>query len=172
MSDRIVITRSFLATSVLGCLFLLTYWSNRGELERGMVRSLAFVGIMGGVHSVGYRAYRYQGLHKGLGEGGSATEAESVADPLGRLSDRLASAYRKGFQLALVEQMLVLGLSALVLDGGRLFRVCGIATLVYWTVAMLIVGRRPASPTSFDLVLIRYGSLLLPLLVGGVAYAL
>jgi hypothetical protein len=166
MSDRTAITSSFLTTSILGALFLLGYWSGQGELDRGVLRSVGFVGIMGGVHLAGFRAYRRQGLDGPLDDGGQESAADWTAWP----STGIAPASLDGFKLALVEQVLLLGLSALVLDGGRLFRVCAIAALAYGAASVLIVARRPASPTSFDLALIRYGSLILPPLVGWVAY--
>jgi hypothetical protein len=166
VSDRTAITSSFLTTSILGGLFLLGYWSGQGELNRGVLRSVAFVGIMGGVHSVGYRAYRRQGLNGPWDDGGK----ESVTDWMFRSSSAIAPGYLDGLKLALVEQVLLLGLSALLLDGGHLFRVCVIATLAYWAASVMIVVRRPVAPTSFDLAFIRYGSLILPLLVGWVAY--
>ena len=173
MTDRAVLIRSFFLTSVVGSLFIASYWSSRGEAERGTLRSLGFIGIMGGVHLFGCRAYRRQGfLGSGSEFSGEWAGEDSASTRPRSLSTRVAPAYLDGFKLAVVEQVLILGVAALVLDGGWLIRVCGMAALAYWGASALIVARRPSAPTPLDLVLIRYGSLILPLSVGGLASSL
>jgi hypothetical protein len=53
-------------------------------------------------------------------------------------------------------------LMALMLDGGRSARYCLVALIGHWLLIVLIVARRPASPTRIDLFCIRWG---LPLLM-------
>ncbi len=66
-------------------------------------------------------------------------------------------------------QAVVLVLSSLVLDGGQIFRVCAIAALGYWIAVVVIMWRRPVSPTPTDLGFIRYGFWLLILLTKVIA---
>jgi hypothetical protein len=51
----------------------------------------------------------------------------------------------------------------LMLDFGRMGKVCGIAMLGYWAGAALIVARRPNAPAAGDLTFLRWG--FLPLFV-------
>jgi hypothetical protein len=149
MSERTTIIVSFLATSLLGCTFLVWSWSGRGAIDQGMIRGLGFVGIMAGAHTVGFRLYRRQ---------------SNAPEPSAPLSSR----YVPAFRLALIEQVLLLGLSSLMLDGGRAFRICAIAVLAYWATSLVLAWRRPTAPTRFDLAFLRYGSLMLPIVVGSV----
>jgi hypothetical protein len=54
-------------------------------------------------------------------------------------------------------------LTAMVLDTGRLNRMCQLAIVGQWLGIFLVLGRRPLSPTLSDLLFIRYG--IMPLLV-------
>ncbi|MEI8289428.1 MAG: hypothetical protein WCH99_08130 [Verrucomicrobiota bacterium] len=55
---------------------------------------------------------------------------------------------------------LVLGiLSALILDGGTVARICGIALVAFWGGAVVMIWRHPQSPTKVDIELIRFGFL-------------
>jgi hypothetical protein len=58
----------------------------------------------------------------------------------------------------LVITQLVIGLlMALMLDGGRLARICGIALLAHWVGIGISLVSRPREPTATDLVLVEYG---------------
>jgi hypothetical protein len=55
---------------------------------------------------------------------------------------------------------LVLGLlSLLILDGGRVAQMCGIALAAFWSGAVVLIWRHPQSPSRLDLELIRFGYL-------------
>lgn len=55
---------------------------------------------------------------------------------------------------------LILGvLSLLILDGGTAARICFIALVAFWGGAVVLVWRRPQSPTRLDIELIRFGYL-------------
>ena len=59
-----------------------------------------------------------------------------------------------------VALQIVLGLlSLLILDGGTVARICGIALVAFWAGAGLLIYRRPTSPSRLDLQLIRFGYL-------------
>lgn len=48
-------------------------------------------------------------------------------------------------------------LTLFVLDMGQTNRACEVAMLCQWITNMLVVLRRPQTPTSLDLIIIRYG---------------
>ena len=73
----------------------------------------------------------------------------------------LTSALKFGIAL----QLCLLVLTALVLDGGQLFRLCSVAATGYWLGVAMIVVRRKTTPTRLDLYFIRYGNLVLLVLV-------
>jgi len=59
-----------------------------------------------------------------------------------------------------VALQLILGiLSLLILDGGTIARICGIALVAFWGGAVALIWRHPQSPTRTDIELIRFGYL-------------
>jgi hypothetical protein len=53
---------------------------------------------------------------------------------------------------------IVLGLLALlILDGGMIAQICGIALLAFWSGAVVLILRHPQTPSRLDIELIRYG---------------
>lgn len=59
---------------------------------------------------------------------------------------------------------IVLGLLGfMILDGGAIARICGIALLAFWGGAAVLIWRHPQSPSRVDIELIRFGYL--PLIV-------
>jgi hypothetical protein len=59
---------------------------------------------------------------------------------------------------------IVLGLLGLmILDGGVIAQLCGIALVAFWGGAAVLIWRRPQSPSRVDIELIRFGYL--PLIV-------
>jgi hypothetical protein len=98
-------------------------------------------------------------------------------------SDDLASqplfAAREKFShaivIALAQQVPVLILAALILDGGLILRFCGIAAIAAWVFTLTILLRRPKEPTNIDLAVIKYSfwpAMLLILVVGFVMQSL
>jgi hypothetical protein len=59
--------------------------------------------------------------------------------------------------MSLVQHLLVFGLYAATLDGGRLVGMCAAVSLGFWLVVLLIVIRRRRNPTNFDLAFIAIG---------------
>jgi hypothetical protein len=84
----------------------------------------------------------------------------------------LAPEYRTATQTALALQIPIAVLCLLMLDGGQLARVCGIAMLGFWIVAAEIAVRRPWSPTKTDLWYWRWGFVPCFVLAGFVGHAL
>jgi hypothetical protein len=112
---------------------------------------------MGLVHVVGYRVYLEQARL-------AATPGVGAMGPIGGRA--LAAEYVAALRFGVVQQLVLLGLSALMLDGGRTLRLCAIAAVAYWAAALLIIARRPAAPTRADRTFLRYGYLVLPVVAG------
>ncbi len=77
------------------------------------------------------------------------------------VSPKLWSAIRDSLCL----QAIFVILGGLALDGGHLARYTLFVLFPYWIVALLILLRRRNSPTSLDLIVIRFGYLALLLLI-------
>ena len=78
----------------------------------------------------------------------------------------LSPAYRRPVWTAVLLQALTLLVSALLLDGGLMARICGCAMAAFWAGATSVTWRRPMHPTRLDLLYVRWGYL--PLLVIGI----
>ena len=65
--------------------------------------------------------------------------------------------YLKALELAVAQQFIFLFSTALLLDGGGTFRGVLFSTAAHWAVILVILARRPSSPTRFDFRLIRFG---------------
>jgi hypothetical protein len=135
---------SYLLVGVLGCAFLLAYWTHLGSAWLGVVRSVAFVVIMGGVHFVGYRLWKRQG---------AATIEQAEAPP----STSIWQAYGDAIKAAVAQQVVILLLASLVLDGGLMLRMATLAAAGSWAFNIVIVARRPRSPTPTDVLIVKYG---------------
>jgi hypothetical protein len=59
--------------------------------------------------------------------------------------------------VSVVEHLLVFGLYAATLDGGRLARMCAAVSLGFWLVVLLIVLRRRRHPSKLDLAFVAFG---------------
>ncbi len=82
---------------------------------------------------------------------------------------RFAREYRPAIRIALLQEIPLLALASLILDGGGMFRVLSVAVLSHWAAILFILGRRPRSPTRLDLALIRFGFWSMPIIIGMVA---
>lgn len=80
-----------------------------------------------------------------------------------------ASAYDEAVRFALFQQVPTALPSLMVLDGGGVAKVCGIAVAGFWGAASLCVARRPVTPTRGDLLRIRFG--FFPVLIATAAAA-
>ena len=57
-----------------------------------------------------------------------------------------------------VALQIVLGLLALlILDGGLIAQICGIALLAFWSGTVVLIWRHPQTPSRLDIELIRFG---------------
>jgi hypothetical protein len=71
----------------------------------------------------------------------------------------LSHSYREAVFFTLCQQVPWALLCSLLLDGGRMAQVCGIAMLGFWSVATAFMVRRPRSPSADDLTFLRWGFL-------------
>ncbi len=69
----------------------------------------------------------------------------------------LSVQYRDVIRFALYQQVPWAILCTLLLDGGRVARICGVAMLGFWAGVALIMARRPVLPTRWDLRYVRWG---------------
>ena len=69
----------------------------------------------------------------------------------------ISPSYRKPICEAITLQVLLGFLSLLILDGGTTARICGIALAAFWSGALVLIWRRPQSPTRRDIELLRFG---------------
>jgi hypothetical protein len=81
----------------------------------------------------------------------------------------LSDSYRRAINFALFQQVPCALLCLLMLDGGRMAKVCGVVMLGFWAAAALIMARRPNSPGPLDIAFLRWG--FLPLFALAVALA-
>ena len=64
---------------------------------------------------------------------------------------------RQDFVFALGQQGICLGIMALILDDGTMFRVCLTAVIAHWVGIALLVIRRRTSPSTLDLGFLKFG---------------
>ncbi|MFO0908303.1 MAG: hypothetical protein U0794_08075 [Isosphaeraceae bacterium] len=79
----------------------------------------------------------------------------------------LSDSYRGALHFTLAQQVPLAMICLLLLDGGRMSRVCAIAMFGFWAAAALILARRPHTPAAGDLAFLRWG--FVPLLALGIA---
>jgi hypothetical protein len=69
----------------------------------------------------------------------------------------VSSLNRKAVYFALLQQVPFAMLCLLMLDFGRMAKLCGIAMVVFWTVTAVVLVRRPLTPGRLDLLYLRWG---------------
>ena len=75
--------------------------------------------------------------------------------------------YNAAFKTALLLQAVFAVLTALVLDLGQTHRAFWVALLCQWAMVWIILFRRPMNPTRLDLAIVRYGIVLVLIIVAG-----
>jgi hypothetical protein len=83
------------------------------------------------------------------------TPADSLSDAKSRPSS--GREYGRAIVVAMVQQVVVLVLAALVLDGGRTLKLMIIAAIGSWVFPLLVMLRRPRSLTRADILIIKHG---------------
>jgi len=79
----------------------------------------------------------------------------------------LSPAYRGAVKVAIVLQVVVALFLLLLLDGGTLARVGGVAMIGFWIGVAVVMIRRPREPSTLDLLYVRWGYL--AVLIVGIA---
>jgi hypothetical protein len=153
---RAAVVTSFLIMAVVGTAAIFGGWMHQ-SLDQALVRSLLFLGILGCVHLAGYLLYVRQ------------FETGAVEPAGGRLAFQISPEYWPAVKFALVLDGFLFVFTALQLDGGRAFAFYRIAFVAHWIGIFLVVCRRPLSPTMLDMIYIRWGVVLLLLLLGAIA---
>lgn len=148
---RLVIGISFFAMSIIGVGVVFSSWANQ-SLADAFGRSILFLVIMGCVHLVGYLLYVQQFVPKSKDTAG------------GRASFEFAPQYWSALKTGVVLQLVICVLTLLLLDMGRAFGFFRVALIAHWMGIIVIMGRRPTSPTKVDILFIRWGILPLFLL--------
>jgi len=69
----------------------------------------------------------------------------------------LSPEYRKATEFAVAQQFIAFVVTSLLLDGGMMLRVTLYAIASHWAVILVVIIRRPTSPTLFDLLLLGFG---------------
>ena len=69
----------------------------------------------------------------------------------------ISSAYDRVIFKSVIVQVIVGILAVLILDGGIVAHVVGVAVVAYWLCAAVIIIRRPHEPTKIDLAILTYG---------------
>ncbi len=115
-----------------------------------------FLLVLSGVHLGGYKLYIRQFV----------PQADGVAR---RPSYQLAPAYWPALKFAVILDGFLLLLTSLILDGGRSFAFYSIAFVAHWMGITVVMWRRPSAPTLLDRVFIRWGVVLLWILMAAIA---
>jgi hypothetical protein len=84
----------------------------------------------------------------------------------------ISRAYRSPIFEALALQTVIGVVALMILDGGGVAQICGIALLAFWAGVVTLIVRRPQRPSATDLSVIRIGYLsvvaITPFIVGAV----
>lgn len=81
----------------------------------------------------------------------------------------LSPLYSRCIYDSLLQQIVCAVLCLLLLDGGRIARVCGVSVIAYWAAAAALMAYRPTPPDPQGLAVLRWG--FLPLLAFAITAA-
>ncbi len=84
-----------------------------------------------------------------------------------KLTAPIAKAYSRNVLVSMLLQVLLLLLSLLATDGGQLTMWVLQSIPIFWFMVAVIVTRRPRNPTQVDLMVIRYGFVMILIAVIG-----
>jgi hypothetical protein len=141
---RVAIAVAWAVTIALGCTFIAGYWLSRGALGAAVTRAILFALIMTCLWMVGYKAYTHRG-------------------DSGRWFDAPVSvAYKRALRATIIQQVIA---GVLALGQGQTRHAALVAALAYWLSVVIVVARRPTSPTLGDILFVKYGFLVVLLIV-------
>jgi len=148
-----ILILSWLGISALGFVLLHSYWSTEGMPILAKTRPLVFIAIMGCIHFVGYCVFQNQ--HFGLRW----------------FSILLAHEYKPALKTSGIQQFVTFLLSALMLDRGFTLHCWIISITSYWLIVAMITMRRPCMPTQLDVSIVRYGFIVIFIVIPFIALA-
>ncbi|MEM6471878.1 MAG: hypothetical protein AAF802_20125 [Planctomycetota bacterium] len=135
---RPVLSASFAVTTLIGVGFLLAFWLPT-DTAAALVRSTLFVASMAAIHWFGYRPY--------------------IAQDAPTMTSRNVdfSHVRPHLSVIALTQLPCLLLAAMLLDGGRGFRICIAAVFAHWLAIAFISPRDRDELTPMDTLVMRWG---------------
>lgn len=135
---RSVLSVSFFIISLLGVAYLLAFWLFI-DATTAVARSALFVLAMVAAHFVGYRLY--------VAQDGNARH-ERIFD---------FTRVRPHASIIAVTQLPCLLLSAMLLDGGKGFRVCLASVIAHWLIIGLMASANRTEMNSLEEFAVRWG---------------
>jgi hypothetical protein len=150
---KLAVILCWFVLSVIGVFAITRHWIVQGNLREGVGRALLFEGIISCVCIAGYLLYCRQWFVALHGIADQPTTPGTTAE--------FRSALIDGLKI----QLPILVLTALLLDGGRVFHITKVAACAYWPMVGLIYFNRRSSPTNLDLAAVRYGYIVILLIV-------
>lgn len=148
---KLILIMSCGVVTSLGVLFIYNHWSGSNP-SIAYSRSILFALIAAILHVVGFALYARQ----------FAVTAAGPPAPL-HAEDQPRLEF---LRVVLLQQIPLLALTALLLDGGHVFRSYCVGAIAHWSlIAIILLGRRPL--TRLDVFLIRWG--FIPLVMLAVA---
>src|SRR5438128_1748694 len=141
---RIAVTISFIIMSIVGAVSVYFSWS-RQNVAVATSRCVLFVVIVACVHLAGYMLYAQQDCPQ---------PAEAVSQ---RAPFEFSPLYWPALKFGVVLQLVFGMLAVLNLDTGESVGFFKVAFLGHWVGILLIMARRPLSPTKVDIFFIRWG---------------
>jgi len=146
---RVPIAAVWLAVSIAGVAFIYGYWSAHERPGTGVRYSAIYLTVITAVSLAGYIMYLNESACPAL-----PTEETGWA------------AYWPSLCDGIIVQGVFLIFGALMLDLGQAFHISLVAAVAHWMMIILIIGRRPQSPTQLDLIAIRWGYVPLLIVIG------
>jgi hypothetical protein len=140
----------FIFCAVCGALFIYTHWGE-DNLSLAVGRTALFVLVLAAVHLGGFALYARQFQ--------SATAP--VAPPTRTVAEDGSPAF---LRVVLIQQIPILVLASLMLDGGGTFRRYCVVAIAHWAVIGVVLMRRRR--TRIDMVIVRWGFFPIAILVG------
>jgi hypothetical protein len=150
---RISVAVSFIIASLTGGSFVFFYWIRDGATIATWLTSL-FVVISASIHLGGYLLYVQH------------DQPQPLEEVVRWQAFELSTRYWPALRFGILVQAIFGILTALMLDMGESFNAFKIAFLAHWLGILLIIARRPTSPTKTDIVFIRWGTPILLFVTG------
>jgi hypothetical protein len=92
--------------------------------------------------------------------------------PTSRKGSALAPEFQSAAKIGIGIQIVLVVPAAMLLDGGAILRVAGIAAVGHLVGIVIVAFRRPLSPTAWDLAFVKFGTPLLMVVASVLAMAL